>query len=175
MPFGEKKRATVRRMPPVGTPPAASWMPQDALRAAFAERRLADERGAAVVLESAGENLGGAGGVVVDQDDQRDVRGVRILGVIDEVLRRVLMHARGDDAVREELLGGVDGAFDDAAAVLRRSRIRPFHAGLLEVPVEVTHRGVGETRDLEMEVRRPLHRAERNGRLRRLADQANHA
>ena len=87
------------------------------LHAALAERRLADDHGAVVVLERAGDDLAGARRGAVDQDHDR------VVG-LGAVARRALLLAAlgaadgGDDrAALQELVGDLRRLLEQAAGV----------------------------------------------------------
>ena len=108
---------------------------EEHLDAALAEGPLADDQGPLLVLERAGDDLAGAGRVLVHQHDQRQVTVVVVLlGLVDR--RRVAGHAVGvgadDDAVGEELVAGLDRRGQKAAGVVAQVQDDAAAAGLFD-------------------------------------------
>ena len=92
---------------------------EDGLDEALAEGGLADDEGAVVVLQGAGDDLRGGGGVSVDQDDDGVLVGVGFsVGCTVDLVGEGAA-ALGDDdlALLEELAGDIDGLVEQAAGV----------------------------------------------------------
>jgi len=98
---------------------------EDSLDGTFSITALAHHRAPAKIVDRAGENLAGAGGVAVDQHDQRDLPRAESMGLVVEVFMRVPA-PRGDDrAGSYELVGDFDRGGQQAAriaAARRRTR-----------------------------------------------------
>jgi hypothetical protein len=92
---------------------------EDGLDEAFAEGGFADDEGAVVVLQGAGDDLSRGGGVAVDEDDDRVF--VRTLlavgGAVDLVGEGAAALGDDDLAFLEELVGHVDGFVEQSAGV----------------------------------------------------------
>ena len=91
----------------------------DGLHRAFAEAAGAEDDGAAMVLQRAGDDLARRGGAAVDQHDQRQAAGhVGAAGVPALALVGVA-GAGGDDlAVGDEVVADVDSGIEQAAGVV---------------------------------------------------------
>src|SRR5690606_33792196 len=94
---------------------------EDHLHRAFAKGALADDGGAAEVLEGAGDDFGGAGGVLIDEDDDGEVDVIDI-AVGTDFGRGIGGFALGeggnDQSLVHELVDDVGGGGHQAAGVV---------------------------------------------------------
>ena len=91
---------------------------EDGLDEALAEGGFADDEGAVVILQSAGDDLSGRGGVAVDEDDDGELRALFAVGGAVDLVREGAAALRDDDlALLEELVGDVDGFVEQTAGV----------------------------------------------------------
>ncbi len=92
---------------------------EERLRGALAMGALADDDGAPVGLEGAGEDLGGGGGEAVDEEEERECIGSVAAGAIDGLVA-VAVRGRDDD--------GVSGRKSPASSTAERSSPRDSRA-----------------------------------------------
>ena len=79
---------------------------EDGLDEALAEGGFADDQGAVVVLQRAGDDLSGRGGIAVDEDDDGVLRTVFAVGGAIDLVREGAAALRDDDlALLQELVG----------------------------------------------------------------------
>ena len=119
---------------------------EDGLDEALAEGGLADDEGAVVVLQGAGDDLSGGGGVAVDQDDDGVLvgAGFAVGGAVDLVGEGAAALGDDDLALLEKLVGDIDGLVEQAAGVVAQIEDEAVQgAGGLEVVERVAHLAAG--------------------------------
>src|SRR5437867_1957847 len=125
-------REVLRRRQPK---PRAIRERDDRLHRSLAERLRAHDHRAAPILKRAGDDLGGRGAALVDQDHHRHL-GIALLGVSREA-HVLVAHAafRVDDqlAVVDELLGHLDGRRQQPARVVAQIQDQRLHPALVEL------------------------------------------
>ena len=91
---------------------------EDGLDEALAEGGFADDQGAVMILQRAGDDLSGGGGVAVDEDDDGILGSFfAARGAIDLVGEGAAALGDDDLALLEELVGHVDGFVEQAAGI----------------------------------------------------------
>ncbi len=122
----------------------------DRLHETLAPGGSADHQTDVVILNPSGEDLGRRRGAAVDQDDHRfgnrrvaAVGGVGLGGILGA-------SARDDDrrALRQELVGDVDGLIQQPAAVVAQVEEQPLHPLRLELGERFLHLARGRAREV---------------------------
>ena len=91
---------------------------EDGLDEALAEGGFADDEGAVVILQGAGDDLGGRGGVAIDEDDDGELRPLLAVGGAVDLVGEGAAALRDDDlTLVEKLVAHVDGFVEQAAGV----------------------------------------------------------
>ena len=136
------RRVVVRRRQ---REPGAAADPVDRLHERLAERRLADDVGAIVILEGAGDDFRRARTVTVRQRDDRDTGELAVLGRTIFLVRVRDAAVRGDDhlAARQELVGDLDRLVERAARIAADVEQQPLHALRREIGERVLHVAIG--------------------------------
>ena len=126
---------------------------EDALHGAFAIALFADDRAAAMIADGSGEDLAGAGRIVIDEHDQRHAPSAGDFALMIEIFPRAAAAGGDDQPIIDKPIGHLDRRLQQSARVAAEVDNELLHPLLVQLPqgrIHVAAGGLLKARQLEI-------------------------